>query len=82
MEKYAGGELGMGMAISKDGLHWEKPDLGQGISFRGSTSNNRIFAIDRTFPWGKNWIQNVIYDPTDPDATRRYSSLLKKPSLS
>lgn len=76
MEKYRGGELGMAMAISQDGLNWGKPDLGQGISFRGSTSNNRIFAIDRTFPWGKNWIQNVIYDSADPDATRRYKGLL------
>jgi len=69
------GEIGAALAISKDGLHWEKPDLGQGISVRGSTTNNRIF-VDRKLHWGDNALWNVIYDANDPDPQRRFKGLL------
>ena len=37
-------EIGAAYAVSKDGVHWEKPNLGQDVKVRGSTKNNRIFV--------------------------------------
>lgn len=68
-------EIGAALAISKDGLHWEKPVLNQGITVRGSDRNNRIF-VDRELRWGDNALWNVIYDPDDQDPARRYKGLL------
>jgi hypothetical protein len=74
MENFS--EIGAALAISKDGLHWEKPDWGQNITVRGSTKNNRIF-VDRSLKWGDNSLMGgVIYDPHDTDATRRYKGLM------
>lgn len=68
-------EIGAALAISKDGIHWEKPDWGQNVTVRGSTKNNRIF-VDRGLRWGDNALWNVVYDPDDPDPSRRYKGLL------
>jgi len=35
------GQGGSALAISKDGVHWTKPDLGQ-VSINGSKQNNRL----------------------------------------
>lgn len=70
-----GGGIGAALAISKDGVQWEKPDLGQGINVGGSTRNNRIF-VDRSLQWGDNALWNVIRDPDDSDPNRRYKGLL------
>ena len=51
-------------ATSKDGVHWEKPDLGL-VAYRGSTANN-IFLKDSA------WTHSVIKDPDDKDPNRRY----------
>ena len=78
-------EIGAAYAVSKDGIHWEKPDLGQNVKVRGSTKNNRIF-VDRNLRWGDNSLFNVVYDPDDPDPSRRYKGLLgsinRKPVVS
>ena len=68
-------EIGAALAVSSDGVHWEKPDLGQGVSVRGSTRNNRIF-VDRALKWGDNSLMNVIFDPDDPDPARRYKGMM------
>jgi hypothetical protein len=54
------------LALSRDGLRWERPDLGQ-VAWRGSTRNNIL-------PRGETWMRrpNVIRDPGDPDPARRY----------
>ncbi len=68
-------EIGAALAISEDGIHWEKPDLGRNVPVRGSTKNNRIF-IERDRRWGNNSLMNVVYDADDPDPSRRYKGLL------
>ena len=54
------------LALSRDGLHWQRPNLGL-VEWEGSRSNNIL-------PWGQNWMRrpNVILDPRDPDPNRRY----------
>ena len=54
------------LALSQDGLHWRRPNLGL-VEWEGSRSNNIL-------PWGENWMRrpNVILDPRDPDPNRRY----------
>jgi hypothetical protein len=68
-------EIGAALAISKDGIHWQKPDLGQNVTVRGSTKNNRIF-VERDRRWGDNSLMNVVYDADDPDPGRRFKGLL------
>lgn len=68
-------EIGAALAISKDGLHWEKPTLSQGITVRRSNQNNRI-VVDRDLRWGDNALWSVIYDAKDTDPTRRFKGLL------
>ena len=54
-------------ATSKDGITWEKPDLGL-IEFQGSKANN-IFL-----KWS-GWTHSVLKDKRDPDPSRRYKLL-------
>lgn len=54
-----------GLAVSKDGIHWEKPSLGL-VEFNGSKENNLV---------SKRRIQKVVIDPYDPDPQRRYKGL-------
>ena len=53
-------------AVSKDGVDWTRPDLGQ-VEWEGSRRNNIL-------SWGNNWMRrpNVIKDTRDPDPNRRY----------
>ena len=48
-------------AVSPDGVHWRRPELGQ-VEWGGSRKNNIL-------RWGQNWMRrpNVIEDPKDPD---------------
>jgi len=64
---------GMTYVESKDGLHWTKPVLRQ-VEVNGSLENNFV-AVDPKLKWPENAIENVVYDPDDPDATRRYKGL-------
>ncbi|MET9806765.1 hypothetical protein [Streptomyces halstedii] len=50
-------------AESVDGVHWTKPELGL-VDFDGSKKNNILFEnVQGT---------SVLYDPADPDPSRRY----------
>jgi len=55
-------------ALSKDGVVWEKPDLGL-IEFNGSSHNNIVDLLG-----GETGITEapIIYDPDDPDPNRRF----------
>ncbi len=66
--------VGPALAVSKDGVHWDRPELGQ-MTVRGSNRNNRI-VIDPKLRWPHNAFENVVYDPDDPDPSRRYKGLL------
>ena len=53
-------------AVSKDGIDWTRPNLGQ-VEWQGSRKNNIL-------SWGNNWMRrpNVIKDTQDRDPGRRY----------
>ena len=58
----------LGYAESKDGFHWELPDLGL-VDFNGSKKNN-LCRISRENAEGVA----VVYDPSDRDPKRRYKA--------
>jgi hypothetical protein len=68
------GRAGTTYATSKDGVKWTKPVLTQ-WEFQGSRDNN-FLALDPKMPWPENAIENVVYDPDDPDPARRYKGFL------
>ena len=68
-----GYQEGVGLVYSKDGIHWEKPILGK-MKVYGSKDNNRI-VVDPKLRWPSNAFENLIYDPDDPDPSRRYKGL-------
>lgn len=53
---------------SKDGVHWEKPNLGI-AEFEGSCANNIILKNAHG--------TSVLYDPDDPDPSKRYKLITK-----
>jgi hypothetical protein len=55
-------------AVSSDGFHWEKPDLGI-FEYEGSKKNNILYASADNTP------ANVIKDLHDPDPQRRYKAM-------
>ena len=56
---------------SRDGLHWERPELGL-VDFDGSTRNNITNASADHLV--------TILDPHEPDETRRWKQIDNKPS--
>ncbi|MBM4003800.1 MAG: hypothetical protein FJ295_11005 [Planctomycetes bacterium] len=54
---------GLCYATSKDGLQWDKPELGM-VDFRGSKKNNILLHEIRG--------PGIVKDQNDPDSTRRY----------
>ena len=64
------GLAGTSYAESKDGIHWIKPVLRQ-RTINGSRENNFIAVVDGD-EWPANGIENVVYDPDDPDRDRRF----------
>ncbi len=57
-------------AESEDGLHWRKPALRQ-REVKGSLENN-VVTPDPSREWPANAMENVVYDPDDPDPSRRF----------
>ena len=49
------------MATSKDGIHWNKPNLGA-VEWQGSTKNNIVIRLERE--------GTVIFEPNAPPETR------------
>ncbi len=72
MDDYS--QIGPALAISKDGLHWEKPLLAK-MRVRGTRQNNRI-VLDPSLRWPQNYFEGIVYDPDDPDPSRRYKGLV------
>ena len=67
--RYAEEGFRWALATSRDGLVWEKPDLGA-VEYRGSRANNLIAAPEKKRLW------HVVHDPDDPDPARRYKGFL------
>ncbi|MEM7291253.1 MAG: hypothetical protein AAF412_12940 [Pseudomonadota bacterium] len=76
-------EMGICYATSKDGLSWEKPELGL-VEFDGSKANNIVWRGSQ--PTGQNWYDphgtGIFKDLADPDPKRRYKAFLKGDILS
>jgi hypothetical protein len=56
-------------ATSKDGVNWDKPELGL-VEYKGSKKNNLVDLIEPTL-WSTF---AVLHDPEDPDPTRRFKA--------
>jgi hypothetical protein len=65
--------VGVALATSKDGIRWEKPNLGA-MEIFGSKANNWI-PMAPELTWPLNCIEGVICDPDDPDPARRFKAL-------
>jgi len=63
-----GREMAICYAVSKDGIEWEKPELGL-VEFEGSKQNNIV--------WRGPHGAGVLKDLRDPDPARRYKTLFK-----
>ena len=66
-------EMGICYAISRDGIRWEKPNLGV-IEFDGSKKNNLV--------WPGPHGSGIFKDPRDPDPKRRYKAFFKGKMIS
>lgn len=64
----------MNYLTSKDGIVWERPPLRQ-KAWQGSPENN-IVTVDPALNWPENAIENVVYDPDEPNPERRYKGFL------
>ena len=56
-------------ALSRDGIHWERPELGV-VEFEGSTKNN-ILPVDRTM----GWLGMMYKDAHEKNPERRYKGV-------
>ena len=56
-------EIGLCYAVSKDGIHWEKPNLGL-AEYEGGKANNIVTR--------RRGVAGIYKDYRDPDPTRRY----------
>lgn len=72
---WVAGEIGSALAVSSDGLDWQRPVLNQ-VNIGGSTANNRFFVANPKLRWGANKMMDVIHDPSVSDPRRRYKGLL------
>lgn len=62
-----------GIAVSRDGLRWERPRLGK-VRWQGEDTNLIQFGSSVTI-----YCSGVIYDPHDRDPQRRYKTLVWAP---
>ena len=75
-------EMAICYATSKDGLSWDKPELGI-VEYDGSKANNILMRgggkeVARGGPHGSG----ILRDARDPDPTRRYKAFFKSKALS
>jgi hypothetical protein len=57
-------------AVSRDGVHWEKPKLGL-VEYNGSTQNNIVDILGGRAALAAT---PIIHDPDDPDPARRFKT--------
>ncbi|MCX6623118.1 MAG: hypothetical protein NTY38_19035 [Acidobacteria bacterium] len=63
-------------AESRDGIHWEKPDLGL-VEFNGNRKNNLLlFSPPPRFDLTEPLASFVLYEPDDPAPARRFKMAL------
>ena len=61
-------EMGVCYAVSSDGIHWDRPELGL-IEFNGSTRNNLVMRDVHGV--------GVTLDPHDPDPAGRFKAFME-----
>ena len=76
-------EMAICYATSKDGITWEKPEMGL-VEFEGSKANNILWrgSGDTGEHWDGPHGSGVFKDLHDPDPARRYKAFLKAEILS
>ena len=75
-------EMAICYATSKDGLAWDKPDLGI-VDYDGSKANNILMrGGEREVVRGGPHGSGILRDPSDPDPNRRYKAFFKSKVLS
>jgi hypothetical protein len=75
-------EMGICYATSKDGISWDKPELGL-VEYEGNTANNILWRGGGVHKdWGGPHGTGIFKDLRDPDPSRRYKAILKDKILS
>ncbi len=75
-------EMGICYATSKDGIHWDKPELGL-VDYDGSKANNIVWRGGGVHKdWGGPHGAGIFKDLRDPDPARLYKAILKDIILS
>lgn len=75
-------EMGICYATSKDGISWDKPELGL-VEYEGSKANNILSRGGGVHEdWGGPHGSGIFKDLRDPDPSRRYKAILKNKILS
>ena len=75
-------EMGICYATSKDGIGWEKPELGL-VEYEGNKANNILWRGGGVHKeWGGPHGTGIFKDLRDPDPSRRYKAILKDKILS
>ena len=75
-------EMGICYATSKDGIEWDKPELGL-VDYDGSKANNIVLRGGGVHKdWGGPHGAGIFKDLRDPDPSRRYKAILKDKILS
>lgn len=82
-EEHRKREMAICYAFSKDGIHWEKPELGL-VEYEGSKATNILWRGrgDSGEHWGGPHGSGIFKDLRDPDPKRRYKAFLKAEILS
>jgi hypothetical protein len=75
-------EMGICYATSKDGICWDKPELGL-VEYEGNKANNILWRGGGVHKdWGGPHGTGIFKDLRDPDPSRRYKAILKDKILS
>lgn len=78
-------EMGICYATSKDGITWEKPDMGL-VEYDGSKANNILWRGNSESESKELWAgphgSGIFKDYHDPDPKRRYKAIIKMDILS
>ena len=77
LDKRAEAEQGFGeqnicYAVSRDGIHWDKPVVGD-VEYRGSKENNIVMGRGALRFVGNT---GVVFDPEEPNEEQRYRMLI------
>jgi len=75
-------EMGICYATSKNGISWDKPELGL-VEYEGNKANNIVWRGGGVHKdWGGPHGTGIFKDLRDPDPSRRYKAILKDKILS